>query len=202
MPSDPVKEEETQSIRANVFFALLTALNDIMGQDGKNSVLRYAKLDEYIEVCAPHNISEDETIPYKTFHALLNSMFTLLGFGTSAILYEAGRKWLIYLSPFGLSLEEMIKKLEKWMGGKWELVKKDDHEIIRIYQCPICHNFKSTSQKPMCHIISGVLSKIKESGTGEKYDVIETKCIALGEKMCEFKIVKKDKIHVKDFLKE
>lgn len=202
MPSDPKDDKMTESIRANVFYALLTSLNDIMGQDGKNSVLRYAKLDEYIDICAPHNISEDETIPYKTFHALLNSMFTLLGFGTSAILYEAGRKWLIYLSPFGLSLKEMIKKLEMWMGGEWELEIRDDLEIIRIHHCPICHNFKSTSEKPICHIISGVLSKIKESGTGEKYQVVETKCIAIGDKVCEFKIVKKDKIHVKDYVKE
>lgn len=202
MSSNLTDENEVKIIRANVFYALLTALNDIMGQDGKNSVLRYAKLDTYIEICAPQNISEEDTIPYSVFHSLLNSMFTLLGFGTSAILYEAGRKWLIYLSPFGLQLKDMIQKLEEWMGGKWSYEKKDDFEIIRILNCPVCLHFESTTGKPFCHIISGALSRIKESETGDKYDVVEEKCIALGDEFCEFKITKKYEINFKKFVSE
>ncbi|MHA1268888.1 MAG: V4R domain-containing protein [Candidatus Helarchaeota archaeon] len=193
---------EKKEISANVFYALLTALNDIMGQDGKNSVLRYAKLDEYTTVCTPDEIHSDDKINYKIFHALLNSMFTLLGFGTSAILYEAGRKWLIYLSPFGISLDGMIKKLENWIGGSWTLTKKDEEEIVRIRDCPICYNIKSTNDKPFCHLICGILSKIKESETGEKFNVVEDKCIALGEDFCEFRIIRKDKLDVKEYLKE
>ncbi|MHA1310914.1 MAG: V4R domain-containing protein [Candidatus Helarchaeota archaeon] len=199
MTLNPMEKKE---ISMNVFYALLTALNDIMGQDGKNSVLRYAKLDKYIHTHTPDEISMDEKIDYNIFHSLINSMFVLLGFGTSAILYEAGRKWLIYLSPFGLSLDVMIKKLENWIGGKWDLIKKDDLEIVDVYECPICYGLKSMSGKPICHIIGGALSKIKESETGEKYDVIEDKCIALGDKCCEFRIVKKYKLDVKEYLKE
>jgi len=191
---------ENKFINANVFYALLTALNDIMGQDGKNSVLRYANLEEYINVCAPEKINTNEIIPYRTFHALLDSMFTLLGFGTSAILYEAGKKWLIYLSPFGIPIKDMMKKLENWLGGKWEYYKENDKEIVRIYNCPICADFKAYKGKPFCHIICGILSKIKESETGEKYDVIEDKCILLNDEYCEFRIIKKNTLNLKDII--
>ncbi|MHA1230614.1 MAG: V4R domain-containing protein [Candidatus Helarchaeota archaeon] len=194
--------KEKKEIAANVFYALLTALNDIMGQDGKNSVLKYARLDQYINQCIPQNLTPQSTIDYNTFHALLESMFTLLGFGTSAILFEAGRKWLIYLMPFGLSLKEMIIKLENWIGGKWSYTKEGDTEIVTVHECPICFNFKSTTGKPLCHIISGALSKIKESETGDRYEVIEDKCMALGHDCCEFKIIKKLKFNVNEFLKE
>ena len=190
------------AIKANVFYALLTALNDIMGQDGKNSILRYAGLEEYITIYRTDNHEENETIPYSTFHSLLNSMYTLLGFGTSAILHEAGRKWLIYLSPFGLSLNKMIKKLEDWIGGKWELHIKDDIEFVRVYDSPICYNFESITKKPFCFIICGIICRIKESETGEQFDVKEDKCITIGDKYCQFRITKKNKLNVKNYMKE
>ena len=49
-----------------------------------------------------------------------------------------------------------------------------------------------TSKTPVCHIISGTLARIKEEATGEKYHVKEIKCIAKGDKSCDF-VIKPEK---------
>jgi len=146
-------------VRLVVFSALLTALNDIMGKDGKNSVLKFAGLSKYLDKEVPPS-TEDE-IPYEELGALLNSMNELLGHGTNAILFESGRKFAVYLSPFGYSLEEVIKKLEKWLGGKWkiEIIGKDT-ERVTIEDCPVCRGLHD-AETPFCTIISGTLSRIK-----------------------------------------
>ena len=121
-------------------------------------------------------------------------MNSLLGHGTNAILFESGRKFALYLSPFGISLEEIIKKLEDWLGGKWSLKKdpKDPDKVtVIIKNNPICQGI--TSQAPICHIISGTLSRIKEESTGEKFHVKEVKCMAKGDNHCEF-VIKPEKL--------
>ena len=173
-------------VRLVVFSALLTALSDIMGKDGKNSVLKFAGLNDYIDKDVPP--STDDSINYETFSKLLRSMHELLGHGTNAILFESGRKFAVYLTPFGYSLEDVIERLEKWLGGKWEILKEKDVEIVKIKDCPVCRNLKSKTA--LCTVIAGSLSRIKEESTGEKFEVKETKCIAIGDEVCEFHIKK------------
>ena len=181
----------TQSVRKVVFSALLTALTDIMGEDGKKSILRFAGLSQYInKEISP---SLEESISFEDFNALLKSMNSLLGHGTHAILYESGRKFAIYLSPFGISLENIIKKLEDWLGGEWSIFKdpkNPDTIHIKIKNNPISQGI--TSADPVCHIISGTLARFKEEATGEKYLVKEIACIAKGDESCEF-IIKPEK---------
>ncbi len=183
-----------------VFSALLTALTDIMGEDGKKSILRFAGLSEYIQRETPLP-SIDESVPFETFKALLTSMNSLLGHGTNAILFESGRKFALYLSPFGISLENIIKKLEDWLGGDWSLQKDPKHpETVKVIikNNPICQGI--TSKNPVCHIISGTLSRIKEESTGEKFHVKEVNCAAKGDDSCIF-IIKPEKFtKIKDKL--
>ncbi|NVM02407.1 MAG: hypothetical protein HWN67_08725 [Candidatus Helarchaeota archaeon] len=181
----------TQSVKKVVFSALLTALKDIMGEDGKKSILRFAGLSQYINKEVQPSLSE--SISFDEFSALLKSMNSLLGHGTHAILYESGRKFALYLSPFGISLKDIIKKLEEWLGGEWSIQKDiDDPDVIHITvkNNPISQGI--TSSNPVCHIISGTLARFKEEATGEKFLVKEIMCIAMGNETCEF-IIKPEK---------
>ncbi|NVM52971.1 MAG: hypothetical protein HWN66_04655 [Candidatus Helarchaeota archaeon] len=180
---------EPKEIRMIVFSALLTALHEVMGRDGKNSVLRFAGLDEYInrEIPPP---SIHRSISFKTFKSLIISMHDLLGHGTDAILYESGRKFAIYLTPFGYSLREVVEKLEKWIGGTWTVMKDDDKGIVQIKNNPVCKGM--VSDKPTCHVVSGALAKIKEESTGKHYLVKEVLCESKGDSHCEFYIEKID----------
>jgi len=182
----------TRKVRMVVFSALLTALTDIMGEDGKKSILRFAGLSQFINKDIPPSL--DESVSFDAFRCLLDSMLNLLGHGTNAILYESGRKFALYLTPFGISLEDILKKLEKWIGGEWATWKdpKDPNvSIVKIKNNPICQGI--TSKTPVCHIISGTLARIKEEATGEKFYVREIKCAAKGDDTCEF-VIKPEKI--------
>lgn len=182
--------DEPKEIRQIVFSALLTALHELMGRDGKNSVLRFAGLEEYINQDIPPSI--DESISFTTFKSLIKSMNDLLGHGTNAILYESGRKFAIYLTPFGYSLKNVIGKLAHWLGGTWILEQDNDKSIVTVKNNPICKGMIST--KPSCHVISGALSKIKEESTGKRFIVQETLCESKGDPKCEFHIVKKPEV--------
>ena len=179
---------EPKEIRMIVFSALLTALNEIMGRDGKNSVLRFAGLDEYINQDIPPSL--EESISFKTFKALIDSMNDLLGHGTDAILYESGRKFAIYLTPFGFSLKEVVDKLSNWIGGTWNVIEDNDESIIQIRNNPVCKGM--VSERPSCHVISGALAKVKEESTGRRYMVKETSCESKGDSYCEFHIIKRE----------
>ncbi len=181
--------DEPKEIRMIVFSALLTALHEIMGRDGKNSVLRFAGLDEYVnkDIPAP---SIEQVVSYDTFKALINSMQDLLGHGTDAILYESGRKFAIYLTPFGFSLQEVVEKLKNWIGGIWTVQKDNNESIVKIKNNPVCKGL--ISEKPSCHVISGALAKIKEESTGYHYLVQEITCESKGDEYCEFHIKKDD----------
>lgn len=189
---------QERKVKKVVFSALLTALQDIMGEDGKKSILRFAGLSEFINQDITPSL--DESISYNIFKALLISMNNLLGHGTSAILYESGRKFALYLAPFGISLEDLIEKLQIFLGGKWEIHKnpKENDVIVKIKFCPICEGM--TSKNSMCHIISGTLAKIQEEATGEKYYVKETSCIAKGDKTCDFLIKPEKSTNIKEKL--
>ncbi|MHA1267666.1 MAG: V4R domain-containing protein [Candidatus Helarchaeota archaeon] len=180
--------DEPKEIRMIVFSALLTALHEVMGRDGKNSVLRFAGLDNFLQEIPPPSIKE--VVPYNTFKLLLNSMNDLLGHGTDAILYESGRKFAIYLTPFGYSLKEVVEKLSNWMGGTWSVEKDNEEGVVRIVNNPFAKGL--ISNRPSCHVISGALAKIKEESTGDRYMVIETYCESKGDPYCEFIIKKKE----------
>ncbi|MFX1295010.1 MAG: V4R domain-containing protein [Promethearchaeota archaeon] len=183
-----IRMDEPNKIKLIVFSALLTALHEIMGRDGKNSILRFAGLDEYINQDVPPSI--EESISFEIFKSLIKSMNELLGHGTDAILYESGRKFAIYLSPFGYSLQDVLEKLSNWLGGVWTLQKEEnDVSIVLIRNNPISKGVVST--RPSCHVISGALSKIKEESTGNCYVVKEILCESKGDPQCEFHIRKK-----------
>ncbi|MHA1648639.1 MAG: V4R domain-containing protein [Candidatus Helarchaeota archaeon] len=185
--------EEPKEIRLIVFSALLTALHEVMGRDGKNSVLRFAGLEKYINKDVPPSI--DESISFETFKSLINSMDDLLGHGTDAILYESGRKFAIYLTPFGYSLKDVVERLSKWVGGTWTVIKDNDESIVRIVNNPICKSLAQRRTKPSCHVISGALAKIKEESTGAQYIVEEVSCESKGDPYCEFHIIKKGDVN-------
>ena len=176
-------EDTAETVNQAVISALLTALTEIMGDDGRKSILRYAKLNKYLDknVIPDHN----KRLPYTDFKALIEGMGDLLGHGTNAILFESGRKFAIYLAPFGYELSEVIKNYSEWIGGKWSINDSDDeHIVIKVLDCPVCKGI--TSKEPICTILSGALSQLREEITGKKHSVKEVNCIAKGDSCCEF----------------
>ncbi len=176
-----------KEISGIVFSSIISALNDFMGIDGLNSILKIAKLDEFIGV----KTLKTQSITIERFNALLESMINVMGYGTYEILYHYGKNYLaIKFIPYMTELSAFIMNFQEWIGGKWVIQENNpDRKIIQIFNSPFSLPGSKNSHS-WCHIIRGVFENVMEQITGEKYICVENKCELRGENCCEFIIEK------------
>ena len=68
--------------------------------------------------------------------------------------------------------------------------EKDGEFIWTILKCPCCWG-RHNEEKPVCYIATGLLlESLRWVSGGNEFRVTETKCIAVGEEICEFVIPK------------
>ncbi|MFX1449560.1 MAG: V4R domain-containing protein [Promethearchaeota archaeon] len=173
---------------SGIFFAsMISALNDFMGVDGLNSILKIAKLDEYIGITPSktHSIASDR------FQTLIESIINVMGYGTDEILFHYGKNYLaLKFIPYMTELSNFIMNLQEWLGGNWVIQKDNPNEkVIQIFNSPFSQP-GSPKSHTSCHIIRGIFEIVMEQITGEKYTCEEKKCVVKGDNCCEF-IVKK-----------
>jgi hypothetical protein len=118
-----------EKVKQVVFSALLEALNEIIGQDGKMSVIRFAGLSNKYSQVRPSLLT---SLPKRDLIRLTSAMNRLLGFGSKALLRETGRKFAVYLHPYGYSLETLIEKMKKWIDGTWDITIKKEKDGFKI----------------------------------------------------------------------
>lgn len=164
---------------------MVSALDDFMGIDGLNSILKFAQLDEFIE----KKPSRIDSISLKKFQAFIDSMMTIMGYGTDKILFHYGKYYLaLKFVPYMTELSSFIQNFQEWMGGTW-IIEKDElnEKIIKIQNSPFSLNYPKKSFTT-CHIIRGIFEIVMEQLTGEKYICEEIKCSTSGGQCCEFLI--------------
>ena len=71
-------------------------------------------------------------------------------------------------------------------------VEEREHEFVyTIHRCPVCWGRKGTSDKPVCFMAVGLLQEgLKWVSGGSEFRVTESKCVAMGDDVCEFIIYK------------
>jgi predicted hydrocarbon binding protein len=129
-----------RTVKNSIINALLEAIFDILDADGKSSIINYAKL-QYMKEKLPSN---GET-PYEDFIKLINAMNFLLAYSTK-VLYEIGRKFAFYLSPFGTKLVEFFEQINGSLIDEMttKIMFPDDNKIeIVLNCCPFCHGVVS-----------------------------------------------------------
>ena len=68
--------------------------------------------------------------------------------------------------------------------------EKDDEFIYTIHRCPVCWG-REDADKPVCFVAVGLLQEgLKWVSGGNEFRVNESKCVAMGEGVCEFVIQK------------
>ncbi|NMC05732.1 MAG: hypothetical protein GYA24_10995 [Candidatus Lokiarchaeota archaeon] len=121
-------KKKPEKVKQVVFSALLEALNEIIGPDGKMSVIRFAGLSNKYTTVRPSLVN---SLPRSDMIKLTTAMSRLLGFGSKALLRETGRKFAVYLSPYGYSIEALVDKLTKWIEGDWSITIKKDKDTFK-----------------------------------------------------------------------
>jgi predicted hydrocarbon binding protein len=196
---------------ANKFARIaLDALEDVMGKNGLNAILNLAHLSQVINNFPPDNLNRE--FDFADFSALNLALEELYGprggrslalragratfddalrnFGTLAGAGDLAFKVLPLHAKMRHGLPAMAKIFSQVSDQHSTVREEDDSFIYTIHQCPVCWGRPKTD-KPVCFIAVGLLQEaLRWVSGGSEFRVNESKCVALGDDVCEFTIYK------------
>ena len=187
----------------------LKALEDVMGKNGVNAILNLANLKHLIDNYPPSNLNREFDFAY--FSAIWGALEEMYGpRGGRGLALRAGRatfaeglknfgalagagdlafKVLPLRTKIKIGLPAMARIFSQTSDQLSTVEEKEDHFIYTIHKCPVCYG--RHIDKPGCHIATGLLQEgLKWVSGGYDFRVVETKCIAVNDDVCEFTIMK------------
>lgn len=189
--------------------ASLLALQDLLGKNGLNAMLKQAGLTDYIEQYPADNLAKG--IPYAEFNTLNAALETTLGTrGGRGLAFQAGRvvyeqafnnlgimagihspefKGLPLQAKINLGLSALGKILQQTCDMQCTVRESGPGEFnFEVHPCPFCWD-RSRSDQPVCAMLAGLITEsLKWISEGGKYQVTETECTAMGYPVCRFAI--------------
>ena len=117
----------------------------------------------------------------------------LKNFGALAGVGDLAFKVLPLQAKLRIGIPSMAKIFSQ-VSDQYSTVEERENEFVyTIHKCPVCWG-RSGVDKPACFIAVGLLQEgLKWVSGGNEFRVNESKCIALGEEVCEF-IIQKEPI--------
>jgi len=205
---DPVPRSEYNYANKIVLISI-NALEEIMGKNGLNAILNLAHLPHLIDNYPPNNL--DREFNFADFSALNTALEELYGpKGGRGLALRAGREaFADSLRNFGamagvgdmafkvLPLPAKLRigvpamaRIFTQISDQLSTVEERENEFVyTIHRCPVCWGRKV--DKPVCFIAIGLLQGgLKWVSGGSEFRVNESKCIAMGDEVCEFVIQK------------
>ena len=197
---------------ANKFaLIILDALSDIMGENGLKAVLNLAHLPELIDNYPPDNLQKEfDFADVSAINQALEEMYgprggrglalrvgrstfadALKNFGALAGAGDMAFKILPLHTKMRIGIPAMARIFSQ-LSDQYSTSKEvDDTFVYTIHRCPVCWG-RHESDKPVCYIAVGLLQEgLKWLSGGKDFRVNESKCIAMGDAVCEFVIQKK-----------
>jgi predicted hydrocarbon binding protein len=188
----------------------LEALEEITGTHGLNAVLNYANLADLIDHLPPDTPERIFDFSYlSSINQALEEIYGRRG-GRGLALRVGRTTFADVLKDYGdlagvgdvsfkiLPLQEKIKfglhAMARIFSEKSDqlttLVEEDDSYRYRIERCPVCWG-RTTAEEPVCFYMVGLLKEgLNWVSSGKEFNIKETRCIALGDEVCEFVIQK------------
>ncbi len=196
-------------------FGLITikSLEEVMGKNGLNAILNLAGLQNYIERYPADNL--EKGFDFSELSAIGVALEEMYGpRGGRGLMLRAGRATFAEgLKNFGalagvadlafvvLPLHAKLRiglpafaKIFVTLTDQVTTVEEKDNEFIwTIHKCPCCWG-RHGADKPVCYISTGLLQEsLKWVSGGNEFRVNESKCVAVGDSVCEF-VVQKEPI--------
>lgn len=188
----------------------LKALEDVMGRNGLNAVLNLAHLPGLIDCFPPENL--ERGFNFADFSALNLALEEMYGpRGGRGLALRAGRvsfadslrhygalagvsDLAFRVLPLHLKMRiglQAMARIYSTVSDQYTTVHElGDDFVYTIHRCPVCWG-RSGSDKPVCYMSIGLLQEgLKWVSNGREFRIIETKCIAMGDSVCEFTISK------------
>lgn len=190
----------------------LTALEDVMGKNGLNAILNLAHLQHLLDNLPPDNLNRE--FDFADFSAIWGALEEMYGpRGGRGLALRAGRatfaeglrnfgalagagdlafKVLPLQTKLKVGIPAMARIFSQTSDQHSTVEEKEDYFVYTIHKCPVCYG--RHTEKACCFVATGLLQEgLKWVSGGHEFRVNESKCIAVGEDVCEF-IIQKEPI--------
>jgi predicted hydrocarbon binding protein len=206
---DPV--EKSGYNYANKFaLIMLEALQDVLGENGLKAILNLAHLPELIDNFPPDNLNKEfDFSDVSAVNQALEEIYgprggrglalragratfadSLRNFGALAGASDLAFKVLPLNTKMRIGVPSMAKIFTQVSDQHSTSQEKDDFFVYTIHRCPVCWG-RHDLDKPVCFIAVGLLQEgMKWLSGGKEFRVNESKCVSLGDEVCEFIIEK------------
>lgn len=188
----------------------ILALENVMGKNGLNAILNMAHLPQLIDNYPPNNLERE--FNFSDFSALnqaLEEMYGLRGghglalragraafadslhnFGALAGVGDLAFKVLPLQTKLRIGIPAMAKIFTQISDQHSTVREEADSFIYTIHRCPVCWG-RHDVDKPVCYMATGLLQEgLKWVSGGNEFKVTETHCVAMGDEVCDFVILK------------
>ncbi len=184
----------------------LVAAQEVMGQNGLNTVLRTSHLERFIDNFPPEDMQPGvKTSEYARLNEAIEAFY---GRGARGMLRRIGKASFQYavreqsglMGLAGAALKLMPQKqrirfiLNQMLGALKKTnpqvdgwVEEKDGVIAYCERtCGICYGRKS--EQPICHLYVGSIGEAVRWATDTNFDIRETHCVAKGDEYCRFEV--------------
>jgi predicted hydrocarbon binding protein len=200
-----VNPEDAVIINALVRQALVSA-QEVMGENGLSAVLNSVGLSRFIGNFPPNNTEPGiKTVEYAKFNQAIEAFY---GRGGKGMLRRIGKASFQYgvreqgalMGVAGAALKLMPQKqrIKFVLNAMVNALKKTNDQVIAWVEetdnkiaycestCAICLGRHST--EPICHLYVGSVGEAVRWATDQEFAILETDCIAKGDKYCRFEV--------------
>jgi hypothetical protein len=184
----------------------LTSAQEVMGDNGLNTVLRTCGLERFVGNFPPNDLEPSiQASQYAKFNEAIESFY---GRGGKGILRRIGKASFQYgvreqsalLGVAGVALKLLPEKqrIKFILNAVADALKKTNPDVHAYLDesgdklayvestCAICTDRRSESS--ICHLYVGSLGEAVLWATGREFEIIETHCIAKGDPYCRFEV--------------
>jgi predicted hydrocarbon binding protein len=189
---------------------MLEALEEFIGENGLNAILNLANLPKLIDNYPPDNLSKEfDFADVSAINQAIEEMYGLRGgrglalksgratfdnalrnFGALAGAGDLAFKELPLQAKLRIGIPTMARIFTHVSDQHSTVDEVDEYFIYTIHRCPICWG-RSELDKPVCFNAVGLLQEaLKWISGGSEFRVNESKCVAVGDEVCEFVIPK------------
>jgi predicted hydrocarbon binding protein len=188
----------------------LSSVEEVMGKNGLNAVLRMSGLEQYIDNLPPDDLSP--SVKSSDYARLNEAIESFYGRGGRGILRRIGKASFQYavreqsalLGLAGVALKLLPRKARiLFILNSLANALKRTNPQVRVevreagngfayvaHTCSVCYGRQSDG--PICHLYVGSIGEAVQWATGTHYRVQETHCIGKGDPYCRFEVVEEN----------
>lgn len=205
----PVELPEDVPYVNALLLQMLRGIEEVLGQNGLNAVLRSSGLGRFVDNPPPNDLEHSVLArEYANLNAAIEEFTGRAGKGMLQRIGRVSFRWGIkeqsaVMGLAGIALKALPQRLRMraiLLGLRKGLMDIVDYGLVDVqdqdgvlvytdYACTICHT--RHSDKPTCHLYTGTLGEAMVFATGKdfrEFDIVETHCKARGDGFCRFEI--------------